>query len=88
MTTPIKLLIVEDSVNDASLVVEELKSAGFDPTWKRVETEADYLAELKNRPDVILSDYSMPQFNGARAALLFRERGLDIPFIPIGTAHV
>ena len=83
MATPIKLLLVEDSQDDADLLLAELRRAGFAPEWKRVETELDYLAELKNSPDIILADYSMPEFSGLRAVKLLREAGLDIPFILI-----
>ncbi len=81
MTTPLKLLIVEDSQDDAELMVRQLRRAGFEPIWKRVETEAEYLAELRKLPEVVLSDYSMPQFSGLRAAQLLQESGLAIPFI-------
>ena len=83
MTAPLNVLIIEDSQDDADLVVAELRRAGFTPKWKRVETEPDFLAELKNAPDIILSDYSMPEFNGLRAAKLLQESGLNIPFILI-----
>lgn len=65
------------------MVVAQLQSAGFDPAWNRVETEPDFLAEIKKRPDIILSDYSMPQFTGLRAVELLKKSGLDIPFILI-----
>ena len=65
------------------MIVRELRRAGFEPKWKRVETEADFLAELKNSPDIILSDYSMPEFSGLRAVELLQKSGLDIPFILI-----
>ena len=81
MKTPLNILIVEDNADDADILLGELRHAGFDPTWKRVQTEADFLAEIKNRPDIIISDYSMPQFNGLRAARLSQESGLGIPFI-------
>src|ERR1041384_1236828 len=81
MPVPLNVLIVEDSPDDADLVLAELRRAGFEPGWKRVETEPDFLAELEKSPDIILSDYSMPQFNGLRAADHLRERDLDIPFI-------
>ena len=83
MTTPLNILIVEDSPDYADLLVRELRRAGFEPKWKRVETEPDFLAELKKSPDIILSDYSMPQFSGLRAAQLTKESGLKIPFILI-----
>lgn len=83
MNTEINILIVEDSPDDADMVVHELRRAGFTPKWKRVETEPDFLAEIKNSPDVILSDYSLPGFTGLRAAKLLQESGLNIPFILI-----
>jgi CheY-like chemotaxis protein len=54
------LLIVEDSQLDVELMLDELRQAGFDPKWKRVQTKAEFLIELGNRPDIILSDYAMP----------------------------
>src|SRR5260221_5579133 len=86
MPTPLNILIVEDSPTDAELALAELHRAGFDPKWKRVETEADFLAEIKKSPDIILSDYVMPEFSGLRAAELLRATGLDIPFILISGA--
>jgi PAS domain S-box-containing protein len=64
-------------------MVRELTQAGYLPEWKRVETEADFLAELERVPELILSDFKMPQFDGLKAAELLRNRGLDIPFILI-----
>lgn len=83
MPTPLNILLVEDSQNDAELIVAELHRAGFEPNWKRVEIESDFLSEIQKTPDIILSDYSMPQFTGLRAAELLRESGLNIPFILI-----
>ena len=83
MATPMNILIVEDSPDDAELLVAELRRAGFVPEWIRVETEPDFLAGLERKPDLIISDYSMPQFNGLRAAELAKASGLDIPFILI-----
>jgi PAS domain S-box-containing protein len=83
MPKPLNALIVEDSADDAELVAHHLRKAGFDLNWHRVETEQDFLAELNQRPDIILSDYSMPQFSGLRAAILTQESGLNIPLILI-----
>jgi nitrogen-specific signal transduction histidine kinase/DNA-binding NarL/FixJ family response regulator len=76
-------LFVEDNPDDADLLLAELRRAGFDPEWKRVQTEGDFLAEIKNSPDIVLSDYSMPNFGGLRAAKLLSESGRNIPFILI-----
>ena len=81
MGVPLNLLIVEDSPVDAELLVRELRRSGFEVRWQRVETKADFLAGLKNAPDVIISDCSMPQFSGVQAVDLLRQSGLDIPFI-------
>ena len=83
MPGPLNILIVEDVQYDADLVVAQLQSAGYDLLWKRVETEPDFLAEIKKLPDIILSDYHMPQFTGLKAVELLRKSGLDIPFILI-----
>src|SRR5689334_17624461 len=83
MPAPLNILIVEDSKDDAEMLVYELRKAGFAFNWKRVDTESEYLRSLEDAPDVILSDYSMPRFSGLRAAQILRERGLDTPFILI-----
>ena len=79
----LQVLLVEDNPADAALVLHELTSAGFTPEWSRVQTEADFLAALEKMPDIILSDYSMPQFSGLRALELLNASGLDIPLILI-----
>ena len=81
MSIPLSVLILEDRPADAELMLYELRRAGFDPAWQRVETDADYLAQLHADLDVILADYSLPQFDALRALRLLQERGLDIPFI-------
>jgi signal transduction histidine kinase/DNA-binding response OmpR family regulator len=83
MKKPLKLLMAEDSADDAELILAQLRRAGFEPEWRRVQTEADFLAELETLPDIVLSDYSMPQFSGLRAAELAKQSGKDIPFILI-----
>ncbi len=81
VTTPLRVLILEDRAADAELMLHELRRAGFDPDWRRVETEADYLAHLDPALDLILADYNLPQFDAVRALHLVHERRLDIPFI-------
>ncbi|MDZ4402454.1 PAS domain S-box protein [Prosthecobacter sp.] len=83
MPQPLRVLIVEDNPNDAELVLRDLRRAGFDPDWQRVETEHDYLDRLKPDLDIILSDYDMPEFSGPRALELLKHRGMDTPFIII-----
>jgi len=81
MTTPLRVLLLEDHEADALLVLHELRAAGFEPEWKRVDDEAGYLKALDGLPDLICADYRLPQFDGDRALTLLIERGLDIPFI-------
>ena len=83
MSKPLNVLILEDRATDAEMLVRELRRAGYDPQWKRVQAEQDFVVELERTPDVILADYSLPQFNGLEAAKLIRDRGLNIPFILI-----
>ena len=66
---------------DAQLVVDALCNAGFDPEWKRVETESDFLAALRDPPDIILCDYALPMFDGLQALKLLRGSGSNVPLI-------
>jgi len=79
----LRVLLVEDSGPDAELIVHELRQSGFDLTWQRVDTEEAYLAHLEEAPEIILADYSLPQFGGLRALELLQERGLTTPFIMV-----
>lgn len=81
MSIPLRVVILEDHPADGKLMIHELSRVGYEPSWQRVETETDYLAQLNLQPDLILADYSLPQFNAQQALQLLQERGLDIPFI-------
>ena len=81
MSGPLRVLVVEDSQPDAELMLSELRRAAYEPDWVRVEAESEYLAQLDHDWDIILSDYSLPQFSGPRAVELLKHRGLDIPII-------
>jgi len=83
VTTPLKALILEDLQADAELMLHELRRAGFDPNWKRVQSEGEFLANLAPDVDVILADYHLPMFDATRALELLQQRGLDIPFIVV-----
>src|SRR5438034_9001977 len=56
---PLHVLLLEDRPMDAELIVHELKHAGFDPDWQRVENETEYLAALEPTLDVMLADFAM-----------------------------
>lgn len=78
---PIHVLVLEDNASDAELMLTELRKAGLDPQWERVDTEQDFVARLTPELDLILSDHALPQFGSKEALQLVRSRGLDVPFI-------
>jgi PAS domain S-box-containing protein len=80
----LRILIVEDNEDDAVLAITNLEEGGLNPEYEIVDTREDYLKALdKGSWDIILSDYSLPNFTGFEALDLFIETGLDIPFILI-----
>lgn len=86
METHLKILILEDSSDDLDLIERELKRGGIDFTMAVVKRKDEYAQALNIfKPDVILSDHSLPQFNSIEAMQLWKEfqkeQGLLIPFI-------
>ena len=82
MRTPLRVLIVEDSEDDADLLLRELRRGGYAPAFERVDTPGAMRAALdRNSWDIVLSDFSLPQFSGLAALALLQERGPDLPFI-------
>jgi len=82
MSQAIKVLVVEDSEDDARLAMRTLRSGGFEPLYRRVQDVDSLRAALREqRWDAVLSDFRMPGFSGLDALQVFRESGLDIPFI-------
>src|SRR5208282_3487957 len=78
----IRILVVEDIKTDAELEIRELKRAGFRVEHRVVETEPAYRSSLSEfRPDIILSDFSMPEFDGMDALSIARQTCPDTPFI-------
>ncbi len=86
MSIPLRVLILEDQPDDAELMLDELRRAGFDPEWRRVETESDYMAQLDPKLDMILADYVLPRFNARRALERLQECAFEIPFIVVSGA--
>jgi PAS domain S-box-containing protein len=82
MSIPLRVLIVEDSEDDAALIVRELSRGGYEPAFERVETPEAMSAALEAQTwDVVISDYKMPHFSGVAALQLLQEKGIDLPFI-------
>ena len=81
-SSPLRVLIVDDSAPDAGLLLHQLRRDGFTPTWQRVDNAPDLRGALTDREwDVVLCDFSMPGFSGPEALQLVRASGKDIPFI-------
>ncbi len=82
MGVPLRVLIIEDSEDDAVMVVRELKRAGYDADFLRVDNGDALKASLAARQwDLVISDFSMPGFSGTEALKLVRSAGCDAPFI-------
>jgi signal transduction histidine kinase len=76
------ILIVEDVPSDAAAIEDELRKGGVRLHAQRVETRDEFLAALREGPpDVIISDFNLPTFDGLEALRLAQESGLDLPFI-------
>jgi len=87
MGTPLRVLIVEDSEDDAILVLRELRRGGYEPTFERVDTPQAMNAALDQQAwDIVLCDYAMPRFSMPAALAMVKEKGLDLPFIIVSGA--
>ncbi len=87
MQQKLHALIAEDSEQDAALLVRQLRNSGFALSYERVESEPAMAAALTRQHwDIVLTDYSMPQFNAERALALIAKSGMDIPCIVVSGA--
>lgn len=82
MKKKLSVLIIEDSADDAELILKHLEKGGYETHSHRVETSAAMLNALEEEDwDVIISDYSLPRFSGLKALEVSKEKKADIPFI-------
>ncbi len=79
----LNVLVLEDRPSDAELILYEMKRSGYDCISSRVDTQEEYLDAIDKLPDIILADYSLPQFTAMQALRLLQEREYDIPFIVV-----
>jgi len=77
----LRVLIVEDSEDDAALLLRALRRGGFDPAFRRVETFDEMHDALDAPWDLVISDWSMPRFSARAALALVQAAKLDLPFI-------
>ena len=83
----LRVLMVEDSEDDALLIIRNLKKGGYEPVYERVETAAAMKKALKGKQwDIILCDYSLPKFSGPSAIALLKGTNIDIPLIILSGA--
>lgn len=82
MKKELDILIIEDVVNDAELVEEELRNSGIAFRSRRIQTREALVRELRQcQPDIVLSDFTLPDFDALEALQLLRKHQCDVPFI-------
>jgi len=82
VSTPLRLLMVEDNDDDAQLVLVKLRRAGYEPDHLQVDNEAAMREALQEHNwQIVVSDYAMPGFSGLNALNILREHDSNIPFI-------
>jgi signal transduction histidine kinase len=87
MSKPLRVLLVEGNERDALLSLMELRRAGYSVVSKRVDTRKDMIAAIEAEPwDLVLSDFSLPEFSAPEAIRVAREHGSDAPFIVVSGA--
>jgi PAS domain S-box-containing protein len=82
MSKPLRVLVVEDSEDDAYFLVRELKKNGFEPEFERVESAKGMSDALdRQKWDIVISDHSVPGFGSLQALEIIKQKKVDIPFI-------
>lgn len=86
MGQPLRVLLIEDSDFDATLLIRMLGKGGYDLQHERVETAEQLRAALQRDWDVVIADYNLPQFSAPDALEIVQKTGRDIPFIIVSGA--
>ena len=82
MSAYLQILLIEDSEDDAYLLLREIQHGGYQVEWERVETaEAMQSALMRQKWDLIICDFSLPSFNAPNALALLKKLNIDLPFI-------
>ena len=84
MSHSLRVLLIEDSEDDADLLLRELRRGGYEPTWERVDTAPALLAALtRQKWDLITCDWVMLRFDALSALQLIHEQGVDLPIVVV-----
>ena len=84
MRQSLNVLIVEDSEHDTALLVRAMQRGGYEMSYQRVDIEADMVAAINTRTwDIVLADYSLPQFNAKTVLAVIAKAGVDLPCIVV-----
>jgi signal transduction histidine kinase len=82
MSTPLRVLLVEDSPHDAGLILREIHRGGYEPICRRVDDPREMSAALAEQAwDVVIAEANLPRMNAVEALTLLKETGLDLPII-------
>jgi two-component system, NarL family, sensor histidine kinase UhpB len=79
--TALRAIFIEDNPDDAELMARELRRAGFETTWKRVESEDEFILSLVDEPQIVLCDNTLPDFDAFRALNILHEREDPAPLV-------
>ena len=84
MGIPLKILLIEDSEDDALLLIREIRKGGYSPEYRRVDNAEEMISALDSEVwDIVLADYALPGFSGMEALEILSEKDLNLPAIMI-----
>ena len=84
MTIPLKILLIEDSEDDALLLIREISRGGYSPEYRRVDNAEEMISALDSEVwDIVIADYYLPGFSGITALDILSEKDLNLPAIMI-----
>ncbi|HTG44455.1 MAG TPA: response regulator, partial [Verrucomicrobiae bacterium] len=86
MARPLRVLLIEDSDFDATLLLRILGKGGYQLDYERVETAGQLQQSLLREWDLVIADYNLPQFSAPEALEMVKKTGRDIPFIIVSGA--